>query len=90
MMNLICPLISINQYTHLPHTTQLPVYMGSVKKVAVSVSVIPVQERHLPEDTRNPIFELAYFRYGLLIAAKWAYELGFTDEASQWHNIECI
>lgn len=53
----------------------------------IEAPVIPVQERHLPEDTRNPIFELAYFRYGLLIAAKWAYELGFTDEASQWHNI---
>lgn len=49
----------------------------------IEAPVIPVQERHLPEDTRNPIFELAYFRYGLLIAAKWAYELGFTDEASQ-------
>ncbi len=53
----------------------------------IEAPVIPVQERHLPEDTRNPIFELAYFRYGLLIAAKWAYELGFTDEASQCHNI---
>ena len=53
----------------------------------IEAPVIPVQERHLPEDTRNPIFELAYFRYGLLIAAKWAYELGLTDEASQWHNI---
>lgn len=53
----------------------------------IEAPVIPVQERHLPEDTRNPIFELAYFRYGLLIASKWAYELSFTDEASQWHNI---
>lgn len=53
----------------------------------IEAPVIPVQERHLPEDTRNPIFELAYFRYGLLIAAKWAYKLGFTDEASQWCNI---
>ena len=53
----------------------------------IEAPVIPVQERHLPEDTRNPIFELAYFRYSLLIASKWAYELGFTDEASQWHNI---
>ena len=53
----------------------------------IEAPVIPVQERHLPEDTRNPIFELAYFRYGLLIASKWAYELGFIDEASQWHNI---
>lgn len=53
----------------------------------IEAPVIPVQERHLPEDTRNPIFELAYFRYGLMIASKWAYELGFTKEASQWHNI---
>ena len=45
----------------------------------IEAPVIPVQERHLPENTRNPIFELAYFRYGLLIAAKWAYELGAED-----------
>ena len=36
----------------------------------IEAPVIPVQERHLPEDTRNPIFELAYFRFGLLIAAR--------------------
>lgn len=53
----------------------------------IEAPVIPVQERHLPEDTRNPIFELAYFRYGLLIAARWALELGHTDEADRWHNI---
>ncbi len=28
----------------------------------IEAPVIPVQERHLPEDTRNPVFELAYFR----------------------------
>ena len=37
----------------------------------IEAPVIPVQERHLPEDTRNPVFELAYFRYGLKIAAEW-------------------
>lgn len=53
----------------------------------IEAPVIPVQERHLPEDTRNPIFELAYFRFGLLIATRWALELGHTDEADRWHNI---
>lgn len=53
----------------------------------IEAPVIPVQERHLPEDTRNPIFELAYFRYGLKIAAEWANELGHTTLSQKWNNI---
>lgn len=34
--------------------------------------VIPVQERHLPEDTKNPAFEVEYWRYALGIALEWA------------------
>ncbi|MDO5382107.1 MAG: glycoside hydrolase family 65 [Eubacteriales bacterium] len=49
--------------------------------------VIPVQERHLPEDTRNPIFELAYFRYGLVIASQWASHLGDITLSQKWDNI---
>lgn len=49
--------------------------------------VIPVQERHLPEDTRNPIFELAYFRYGLRIASQWASHLGDITLSQKWGNI---
>lgn len=49
--------------------------------------VIPVQERHLPEDTRNPVFELAYFRYGLKIAAEWADKLGYVTFSEKWNNI---
>ena len=53
----------------------------------IEAPVIPVQERHLPEDTRNPIFELAYFRYGLKIAAQWAVKLNHTLLSQKWDNI---
>ena len=53
----------------------------------IEAPVIPVQERHLPEDTRNPVFELAYFRYGLKIAAEWADKLGYVTFSEKWNNI---
>lgn len=53
----------------------------------IEAPVIPVQERHLPEDTRNPVFELAYFRYGLRIAAEWADKLGYVTFSEKWNNI---
>ncbi len=33
--------------------------------------LIPVQETHKPEITRNPPFELAYFQWGLQLADSW-------------------
>lgn len=53
----------------------------------IEAPVIPVQERHLPEDTRNPVFELAYFRYGLKAAAEWADKLGYVTFSEKWNNI---
>lgn len=53
----------------------------------IEAPVIPVQERHLPEDTRNPVFELAYFRYGLKVAAEWADKLGYGVLSDKWNNI---
>ncbi|MBO5335694.1 MAG: glycoside hydrolase family 65 [Lachnospiraceae bacterium] len=40
--------------------------------------LIPAQERHKPEDTRNPLYETEYWRLGLEIAMKWAERLGKT------------
>lgn len=37
--------------------------------------LIPVQERHEPEETRDPAFEIAYWRFGLNLAAAWARRL---------------
>lgn len=53
----------------------------------IEAPVIPVQERHLPEDTRNPVFELAYFRFGLKAAAEWADKLGYVTLSEKWNNI---
>lgn len=38
--------------------------------------VIPVQERHKAEVTRDPSFEVAYWKYGLGLAIQWAKMLG--------------
>lgn len=38
--------------------------------------LIPAQERHKPEDTLNPLYEIEYWRLGLQIAIKWADRLG--------------
>ena len=40
--------------------------------------LIPVQERYAPEMTRDPAFEVAYWRFGLRIALRWAEDLGVT------------
>lgn len=38
--------------------------------------VIPVQERHAPMVTKNPAFEVEYWRFTLNIALEWAERLG--------------
>ena len=38
--------------------------------------VIPVQERYAPETTRDPSFEVAYWKFGLGLAIAWADMLG--------------
>lgn len=44
--------------------------------------IIPAQEEHAPEDTKNPTFELAYFQYGLQTAALWGERLG--EAVPEW------
>lgn len=38
--------------------------------------LIPVQECHPPRETRNPVFEVEYWVFGLRIAIQWAKMLG--------------
>ena len=38
--------------------------------------LIPAQEEHAPEISRNPAFELSYFRFGLSLAIQWARWMG--------------
>ncbi len=63
------------------------VYNIATDTFNIEAPVIPVQERHLPEDTRNPVFELAYFRYGLKVATEWADKLGYITLSEKWNNI---
>ena len=42
----------------------------------IAPPVIPVQERFEPAETRDPAFEVAYWRFGLSLAIRWAERLG--------------
>ncbi len=48
--------------------------------------VIPVQERYAPEDTRDPSFEVAYWKFGLQLALRWAEALGEAADA-KWRDV---
>ncbi|MCD7841203.1 MAG: glycoside hydrolase family 65 [Lachnospiraceae bacterium] len=48
--------------------------------------LIPVQERHAAEVSRNPAFEVEYWRYGLLIALEWAQRLD-QKAPSEWEEV---
>ncbi|MEG0687594.1 MAG: glycoside hydrolase family 65 [Hungatella sp.] len=48
--------------------------------------VIPVQECHRPEDTKNPAFEVAYWRFTLKLAVEWAERLGIACDPL-WEKI---
>jgi beta-xylosidase len=48
--------------------------------------VIPAQEVFPPRTTFNPAFELAYFRYGLMVAQAWRERLGLAREA-RWDRV---
>ncbi|MDO5402954.1 MAG: glycoside hydrolase family 65 [Eubacteriales bacterium] len=50
--------------------------------------VIPVQERHLPEEVLDPSFETAYWKYGLKTAIGWAEYLKASDLIDVRDNVE--
>ncbi|MFB9276960.1 glycoside hydrolase family 65 [Cohnella cellulosilytica] len=54
-------------------------------KYDLSMPLIPAQEEHKPEITKNPTFELAYWRFGLHTAAAWAKELN--HDGSMWTRV---
>lgn len=47
--------------------------------------LIPAQEEHEPTQTRNPTFELCYWRFGLDLAIQWADALG--ENADAWKTV---
>lgn len=52
----------------------------------LTAPVIPAQERHKPEDTLNPVYEIEYWRLGLQVAIAWAERLGKTYP-SVWKQV---
>ncbi len=48
--------------------------------------LIPAQERHKPYDTKNPVYEIAYWKLGLQIAIKWAKRLN-KDYPAKWQEV---
>lgn len=48
--------------------------------------LIPAQEVYKPEETINPTFELAYWRYGLKVAIEWKKRLGM-KVPDKWVNV---
>lgn len=53
----------------------LVVYNKETKKYDLVSPVIPVQECHKPEVTKNPAFEVEYWRFTLRLASEWAKRL---------------
>lgn len=48
--------------------------------------LIPAQEIYRPQETFNPAFELAYWKYGLETAQRWRERLGM-PRSEKWDNV---
>lgn len=53
----------------------------------LAAPLIPAQEEHDPEITKNPVYELEYFYFALHIAADWARRMG-ENEGEQFLDID--
>ena len=66
------------------YMVDLAVYNEEIGRYELLPPLIPAQEAHDPRTTRNPIFELEYWRFTLYIAAEWAKRLGKEAFAAEW------
>jgi len=57
------------------------------KKYHLIAPVIPAQEEHDPRKTKNPTFELEYWKIGLEIAGAWGKRLGREAETENWNKV---
>ncbi len=63
-------------------------YDKKAKKYVMGSPVVIVSENTDPMQTVNPIFELAYWRYGLRTALEWGERLGLSEkETKKWKSI---
>jgi hypothetical protein len=69
------------------YMVDLAVYNKETERYDLLPPVIPAQEAHDPRTTLNPIFEVEYWRFGLLLASSWAKRLDKEDEAVKWLQV---
>lgn len=62
-------------------------YDSSTHRYILGKGVIPAQERFKEEETFNPCFELAYWRWALSVAQQWRTRLGMAPNAD-WQRVE--
>ncbi len=60
-------------------------YNEETCKYDLRMPLIPAQEEHKPEVTKNPTFELCYWRFGLDIAVSWAKEM--EQDCEEWIRV---
>jgi hypothetical protein len=58
----------------------------TMKRYILGKGLIPAQERFKAEDTFNPTYELAYWRWALTTAQQWRKRLGLTPNA-KWDEV---
>lgn len=65
-----------------------PVLNETTKCYDLCAPLIPAQEEFDPVKTKNPTFELAYWRFGLQVAAKWAERVKKAgQDAAKWTEV---
>ena len=65
--------------------TDFAVYNEITDKYDLVSPIIPAQEEHNPVITKNPAFEVEYWKFALNIALKWADRLGYS--ADSWKKV---
>ncbi|MGS2741278.1 hypothetical protein [Sinomicrobium sp. M5D2P17] len=61
-------------------------YDKDKKRYMLGPVVIPAQERFKAEETFNPTYELAYWRWGLETAQQWKERLG-EEQSTKWDDV---
>jgi hypothetical protein len=63
-----------------------PVWDEKNERFVLGPPVIPAQEIYRPQETVNPTFELAYWKFGLETAQRWRERLGM-PRSEKWDNV---
>ena len=69
------------------YMVDLAVYNQETGKYDLLPPLIPAQEAHDPSNTLNPVFELEYWRFTILLAVSWAKAEDKKPDAEKWLQI---